>query len=151
MTDAFLKLIELSQAGFYCSQILLIIGLESQGKENPDLVRAMSGLVGGLGFCGKTCGSLTGGACLIGLFAGKGIAEEMEDSRLNDMIRELVEWFEGENLPQYGGITCLDILENDPANRMSRCPQLVLKTLEKVGEILSANGYDFSGEIRNQA
>ncbi|QDR79680.1 DVU_1555 family C-GCAxxG-C-C protein [Sporomusa termitida] len=141
MTETFFQLMELSQAGFYCSQILLIIGLEAQGKENPDLVRAMSGLNGGLGFCGKTCGALTGGACLIGLYAGKGTAEEMEDSRLNDMIRELVGWFEQENLPRFGSINCHDILEGNPANRMSRCPQLVMQTLDKVRDILAANGY----------
>ncbi len=141
MTETFFKLMELSQAGFYCSQILLIIGLEAQGKENPDVVRAMSGLVGGLGFCGKTCGALTGGACLIGLYAGKGTMEEMEDSRLNDMIRELVEWFEQENLSRYGGINCQEILEGNPANRMARCPQLVMQTLEKVRDILAVNGY----------
>lgn len=141
MTETFFKLMELSQAGFYCSQILLIIGLEAQGKENPDVVRAMSGLVGGLGFCGKTCGALTGGACLIGLYAGKGTMEEMEDSRLNDMIRELVEWFEQENLSRYGSINCQEILEGNPANRMARCPQLVMQTLEKVRDILAVNGY----------
>ncbi len=147
MTDAFMKLIELSQAGFYCSQILLIMGLEAQGKENLDLVRAMSGLNGGLGFCGKTCGALTGGACLIGLYAGKGAAEEMEDSNLNNMIKEFVEWFEQEARSQYGGSDCNTILENNPLNRAARCPQLVLNTLAKVEEILAANGYNFSGRL----
>ncbi|SMD11597.1 DVU_1555 family C-GCAxxG-C-C protein [Sporomusa malonica] len=147
MTDAFMKMVELSQAGFYCSQIILIIGLEAQGKENPDVVRAMSGLVGGMGFCGKTCGALTGGACLIGLYAGKGTVEEMEDSRVNDMIRELVGWFEEEAVSQYGGIACDDILEKNPMNRMARCPQLTIKTLGKVQEILSANGYELTGQF----
>lgn len=147
MTDAFMKLVELSQAGFYCSQILLIIGLEAQGKENPDLVRAMSGLNGGLGFCGKTCGALTGGACLIGLYAGKGAAEEMEDSNLNNMIKEFVEWFEQEASSLYGGSECNTILENNPLNRTSRCPKLVLNTLTKVEEILAANGYNLSGRL----
>ncbi|WP_094607081.1 hypothetical protein SPSIL_029980 [Sporomusa silvacetica DSM 10669] len=147
MTDRFMKLLELSQAGFYCSQILLIIGLEAQGKENPDLVRAMSGLVGGLGFSGRTCGALTGGACLIGLYAGKGSVEEIEDSRVNDMIREFAEWFEQEPGSQYNGSTCDIILEKNPQNRASRCPDLVLKTLDKVEEILVANGYDLSGRL----
>lgn len=147
MTDVFLKMVELSQAGFFCSQILLIIGLEAQGKDNPDVVRAMSGLVGGIGFCGKTCGTLTGGACLIGLYAGKGTAEEMEDRLVNDMIRELVEWFETETSSQYGGIACDNILEKNPTNRAARCPQLMLKTLGKVEEILVANGYDLAGHL----
>ncbi|SDF35645.1 hypothetical protein SPACI_015500 [Sporomusa acidovorans DSM 3132] len=147
MNDAFMKLIELSQAGFFCSQIMLIIGLEAQGKENPDLVRAMAGLNGGVGFCGKTCGALTGGACLLGLHTGKGTVEEMEDSRSNDMIRELVEWFEQEAGSVYSGITCDEILEKNPANRTARCPHLVINTLGKVQEILAANGYAFSGQL----
>jgi hypothetical protein len=147
MTDAYMKLLELSQNGFFCSQILLIIGLEAQGKENLDLIRAMSGLNGGIGFCGKTCGALTGGACLIGLYAGKGAAEEMEDSNLNAMITMLVDWFEQETGAQYGGTDCNTILENNPQNRISRCPQLVLNTLAKVEEILAANGYSLSGRL----
>lgn len=142
MTDGFFKLMELSQAGFYCSQIMLIIGLAAQEKENPDLVRAMSGLNGGIGFCGKTCGALTGGACLIGLYAGKGIPEELEDSHLNDMIKEFSNWFE-QNVSVYGGTDCNIILDQNPANRVMRCPQLVLSSLEKVQEILTANGYRF--------
>lgn len=145
MTDAFMRLLELSQAGFYCSQILLIIGLEAQNKENLDLIRAMSGLNGGIGFCGKTCGALTGGACLIGLYAGKGAAEELEDSKLNDMIAALVAWFEQEVVSKYGSLDCNAILENNPQNRILRCPQLVLSTLSKVQEILDANGYTLSG------
>lgn len=145
MTDEFMRMIELSQEGFYCSQILLILGLEAQGKSNPDLVRSMGGLVGGMGFCGKTCGALTGGACLLGLYAGKGEPDELEDSRLNSMVAELVDWFEQEYQSLYGGVACNDILEQDPGNRSARCPQLVLKTYEKVNEILTANGYDLAG------
>ena len=96
MTDELIRMMELSQQGFYCSQIMIIMALEAQGKSNPDLVRAMSGLLGGIGFCGKTCGTLTGGACLIGLYAGKGTVEEQPDSRLYLMMSELVEWFEKE-------------------------------------------------------
>ena len=40
---------ELKQQGFFCSQILLILGMELQGKENPDLLRAMNALAGGMG------------------------------------------------------------------------------------------------------
>lgn len=147
MTGAYLKMVELSQAGFFCSQILLIIGLEALGRDNPDVVRAMAGLNGGLGFCGKTCGALTGGACLIGLYAGKGTVEETEHNYLIDMVGQLVDWFEAEVKEQYGGIDCEAILENNPANRMARCPQLVLKTLGKVEEILVANGYDLAGRL----
>jgi len=147
MTDELIRMMELSQQGFYCSQIMIIMALEAQGKTNPDLVRAMSGLLGGVGFCGKICGTLTGGACLIGLYAGKGTAEEQPDSRLYLMMSELVEWFEKEYQSKYGGINCSDILQDDPRNRLTRCPQMVIETVGKVKEILAANNYDF-GQAR---
>ena len=58
------QLMALRKQGFYCSQIILLKGLEMQGKSNPDLVRAMHGLAGGLGFAGDLCGALTGGAAV---------------------------------------------------------------------------------------
>ncbi len=143
MTDEFMRMMELSQQGFHCSQILMIMALEAQGKTDPDLVRAMSGLLGGIGFCGKICGTLTGGTCMIGLYAGKGTAGEEADGRLYLMMGELVEWFEKEYQARYGGITCSDILQDDPRNRISRCPQIVIATMQKVREILAANDYDF--------
>ncbi|HTZ19152.1 MAG TPA: C-GCAxxG-C-C family protein [Dissulfurispiraceae bacterium] len=144
MTDEFMRMMELSQQGFHCSQIMMIIALEAQGRTNPDLVRAMSGLLGGVGFCGKICGTLTGGACMIGLYTGKGTPEEEPDNRLYLMMSELVEWFEKEYQSLYGGINCADILQDDPRNRLSRCPQMVMATIQKVREILSANDYDFT-------
>ena len=43
------QLMALRKQGFYCSQILMLQGLEMMGKDNPDLIRAMHGLAGGLG------------------------------------------------------------------------------------------------------
>ncbi|NLW25233.1 MAG: C_GCAxxG_C_C family protein [Clostridia bacterium] len=140
MNDVFFKMVEMTQQGFYCSQILIKLGLENQGKENEDLVRAMAGLAGGLGFAGKNCGTLTGGACLLALYAGKGTPEEREDPRLNLMINELVQWFEEEFGSLYGGIDCQHILGEDEHNRLQRCPQIVYRTYEKVMELLEANG-----------
>ncbi|MHC1727005.1 MAG: DVU_1555 family C-GCAxxG-C-C protein [Syntrophobacteraceae bacterium] len=140
------RMMELAAQGFYCSQILLCMGLEAQGKSNPDLIRAMSGLAGGLGFYGDTCGALTGGACLLGLVAGRGTAEETEDERLNLMVNELVEWFEKTYGQLYGGIHCSVILADDPKNRTVRCPGLVIGTYEKVKELLLLNGFDLAGD-----
>ena len=145
MTSDTVRMIELSVQGFYCSQILLFMGLDAQGKSNPDLIRAMSGLAGGLGFTGDTCGALTGGACLLGLYAGRGTPEEQEDEKLNLMISELVDWFSEEYGKLYGGIRCEIILGDDPRNRTSRCPNMVLGSYEKVKALLSEYGFDLSG------
>jgi C_GCAxxG_C_C family probable redox protein len=145
MDDVAFRMIELAGQGFHCSQILLILGLEAQGKTNPDLIRVMHSLAGGVGFTGDICGALTGGACLIGLYAGRGEPDEEEDPRHNIMISELVEWFTQECAAcGYGGVHCTDILGEDPNNQKTRCPGLVSSTYEKVQTLLLENGFDLS-------
>lgn len=138
------RMMELAQQGFYCGQILLIMALEAQGKSNPDLVRTMHGLSGGVGMAGETCGTLTGGACLLGLYAGKGTPEEEADFRLDLMFNELVEWFREEYGLLYGSIDCDNILANDPGNRLVRCPGIMAGTYQKVQELLAAYGFDLT-------
>jgi hypothetical protein len=134
---------ELKQKGFYCSQILLIMGMELQGRENPDLVAAMHALADGIGFSGETCGALTGGVCLLGLYAGKGRPEQDEDPRLLFMAEDLVRWFKDEYGAQYGGIRCDEILGD--TNMRGRCPIVVLGTFQKIKELLVENGFDLAG------
>src|SRR5882757_8776505 len=111
MSDDAFQVMDFALQGFQCSQILLLAALESQRRENPDLVRAMSGLLGGMG-CGKTCGALTGGCCLLGLYAGKGSAEQNADDCLQGMLSQFVDWFEAEYTARYGGINCADIVQD---------------------------------------
>jgi C_GCAxxG_C_C family probable redox protein len=136
---------EYRKQGFYCSQIILLQGLDLLGKQNPDLVRSMNGLAGGLGFSGELCGALTGGACLLGLYAGKGVPEQEQDPRLDFMVMDLVKWFKAEYEPRYGGIRCEQILNGDRQNQPTRCPFLVIETFQKVKELLVENGFDLSG------
>ena len=63
--DLYERIMELGSMGYHCSQIIMIMTLETIGEENPQLVKAMGGLGGGIGYCGDTCGCLTGGACAI--------------------------------------------------------------------------------------
>lgn len=138
------RLMELSMQSYGCSQILLLLRLEADGEENPGLVRAMGGLLGGMGFSGRLCGALTGGACLIGYYAAKGGPEERQDNRLNAMITELVEWFEVEYGKQYGGTDCACIMGGDLSNRMTRCPPIIEAVYFKCLEILEENGYELN-------
>jgi C_GCAxxG_C_C family probable redox protein len=139
------QLMTLRKQGFYCSQIIMLQGLEQMGKSNPDLIRAMHGLAGGLGFSGELCGALTGGASLLGLYAGKGTPEQEEDQRLNFMVEDLVNWFNAEYSEQFGGIRCEEILAGNNQNKATRCPILVTGVLQKVNELLVKNGYDLAG------
>lgn len=140
------RMIELRKQGFFCSQILMILGLELQGKTNPDLVRSMHALSGGIGFTGETCGALTGGACLLGLYAGKGTPDEEDNPRLMFTLEDLVKWFKSEYGQAYGGIRCDDILGADGRNMGARCPAIVAGVFHKVKELLVENGFDLAGE-----
>ena len=146
------RMMELKQQGYYCSQILMIMGLELQGKENPDLIRAMHGLAGGLGFSGETCGALTGGACLLALYTGKGRPSDEEHQSINPMIIDLVEWFKNGYGQEYGtassySIRCEDITTGHAQNIATRCPRMVAGTFQKVKELLVENGIDLAGVI----
>lgn len=138
--ELFDRMLELSAQGFYCAQILMILALETEGKEDPDLIRAMSGLNGGMGFSGNACGALTGGCCLLGYFCGKGEAEELEDPDASGIIQEFVDWFRTSVGEAYGGTDCRNILEGDPSNKIKRCPEVVEGVFSKCIELLSENG-----------
>jgi len=133
-----MRMMELWLEGYGCAQILALLDLEADGKQNPDLVRAVSGLQGGLGFAGKVCGALSGGACVLARHGGRGAEGEHEDTHLGAMIRNLVAWFDAEIGARHGGIDCSVILENDPNNRLSRCPAIVSEVHAKVRELLAS-------------
>jgi len=138
MTVDSFRMFQMASQGFCCSQILLTLALETQGKENPELVRAMHGLCGGMGRSGSTCGVLTGGACLIGLAAGKGATDEQSHPHIHRMVQELLEWFE----ETYSSIECEGILlykleEGSPYP--IQCGNIIADTYDKVQEILAAH------------
>ncbi|HSW57081.1 MAG TPA: C-GCAxxG-C-C family protein [Dehalococcoidales bacterium] len=135
------RMMQLAQMGYDCSQIIVIMGLDIKGKNVPDLVRAVGGLAGGCGEGSCTCGSLTGGCCLISLFTGKG--EDREDRNLNQkaMLTELVRWFWYSYGFGYQGIDCMAIREaNTPVSVDQRCWAIMESVYLKAMEILTAHG-----------
>jgi C_GCAxxG_C_C family probable redox protein len=150
LTTEQMRMFQRVQQGFHCSEILLFAGLEAQGKTNPDLIRAVSGLAGGIGFSGEVCGALTGGACLIGLYDGRGDENDKTDERFTIMVGELVDWFSEKYGERYGGIRCTEITEDDPANHPVRCPRIVGAVLKKVKSLLNENGIEWEQSAFHQ-
>jgi len=149
MADESKRIMELALQGYSCSQILVLMALDAQDRSNPELVRAMSGLLNGMG-SGKTCGALTGGCCVLGLYAGKGRPEENADDRLPLMLTRFVEWFDQEFTSLYGGINCADITHDDARHRLFRCPEIVRRTHEELQSILEENSISLQGESREE-
>lgn len=142
------RMLELAMQGFGCSQILMSMALEARHERDPALLRAVSGLHGGVGGTGKLCGALTGGACVLALHGGKGSPEEHEDARVGLMVASLVEWFEETCGARYGGTDCAAILGGDPANRLSRCQRLVAEVWARLQEILKVNDLGLARDPR---
>jgi hypothetical protein len=132
---------QLAKEGYQCSQILIMMGLESKEDSNPDLVRAINGLAGGCDEGSCTCGSLTSGCCLIALFAGKGSPDEVQNENYSPMVKELVRWFWQKYGFKYGGIDCMALTESPgPEPAQNRCWAITEDIYSKVCEILAANG-----------
>ena len=145
--DDRIRIRELREQGFHCAQILVLMGLDLQGKTNSDLVSSMQSLAGGIGFSGNLCGALTGAACLLGLYAGKGTPNDEADERLDAMLQDLVDWFKKTIGTTYQGIDCDLILEQNNANIPQRCPEIVHSVYQKSKELLVAYGFDLSGNL----
>ena len=147
MSPDVFTMFELHSQGFTCSQILVAMALKAQGKTNPDLIKAVHGLAGGIGLSGHVCGALSGGACLVSLYAGRGSVEEQADDKLYDMIKTLVEWFEDQYGQMYGGIDCRDIVGDvlDTRSISAKCSGIVTGVYEKAKEILEQEGYTLAG------
>jgi len=138
-----MHMIELAEKKYNCSQILIILALRQEGRENPGLVRAMSGLGDGCGFFNETCGIMTGAASLLGWYAGKGDDGEEESEKLLPMLQDLGDWFQQEIGGKYSGTRCRDIagdLVGTPECKQI-CGGIIFQTYNKVNEILVSNNY----------
>ena len=137
------RMMQLAEKGYNCSQILMILALEQEGKELPDLVRAMSGLGDGCGFFKETCGIMTGAVSILSWYAGKGSDTEKESDKLLPMLQDFGDWFRQEIGEKYNGTRCQDIagdLVGTPEVKQI-CGAIVFQSFGKVNEILAS--YEF--------
>lgn len=141
MSDYDLDILRLGHAGYCCAQVVMLLGLEQCGVDNPGLVRAMAGLCYGFSSSRGACGTLTGAACLLSWYAGKGAAAEEAHERLPLMQAELAEWFEQYAQERFGGIRCADIVDDGKPDPQT-CGGLVAECFGKVMTLLAENGID---------
>ena len=134
------RIMELSRYGYFCSQILAILLLETVGEENPKLVQAMAGLNGGIGFSGDVCGCMAGGCCILSYFTGKPDADSYDSPHHKPAQGEFVRWFTDEMELEYQAIDCQEITRGNPAKRVQYCPEIIARTFEKCMEILEERG-----------
>lgn len=141
--DIVMRMIELAEKNYNRSQIMMILALDQEGRQNPDLVRAMSGLGDGCGFFNETCGIMTAAAGVLSWYAGKGTDGETESEKLLPMLEELGDWFRQEVGEKYGGTRCKDIVGDLVGTEEGKqiCGAIIFQTHGKVNEILVANKF----------
>lgn len=149
MHPLMMDLLPLVRQGYCCSQLLLQLLVQAQGREVPDLVRALHGLCHGIGQSGGPCGLLTGGACVLALLAGKGAEGEEPHPMLVPLLNEYAGWFY-ERTAAYGGHSCEQVAlglgartaesaEPDPV----ACGDLLAECWEKILELIQTYDLDF--------
>jgi C_GCAxxG_C_C family probable redox protein len=125
------------------------VGQEKMNIRNESMIKAMSGLGGGIVSDSRgICGALLGGVALISSLYGRGNLEEKEQPQLRRLRQKLSEKFE-ELTKEHGGIYCADIarvnfmdpeqvkaFRRDPDSRRQYCIQVVEDTAQAVGELL---------------
>ncbi|WP_263833129.1 DVU_1555 family C-GCAxxG-C-C protein [Sulfurospirillum oryzae] len=144
MDDLSLRLFKFSSAGFCCAQMMYKLALEDEGSHNDDLVRSAQGLCRGIADTQKTCGVLTGGIGVLGLYGAKGNETEDANDDFQRMVRELHEWFKTE----FGSTKCVTLIgERDFSGAdfsyKTICAGMIQKAYIKVCEILIEHGYEY--------
>jgi C_GCAxxG_C_C family probable redox protein len=122
--------------GFHCSQVMMKLSMEMRGIDDPFTIRALGALGGGMA-SQRTCGTLTGGACVLSSYFSREEGEPEPDA-YKELVREFVSWFEGEN----GSLECGELVENDRMKRLDFCPGLMAKSFAKIVEILDDYNID---------
>lgn len=99
--------LEYFNAGYNCAEAVLLAVSRAAGYDSPLIPRIASGLGGGIGRQGEVCGTLSGGALVVGLLHGRDRADEVEKKEaVTAKAAELVRRFAYLN----GAICCRDIL-----------------------------------------
>lgn len=144
MDDLSLRLFKLSSEGFCCAQIMYKLALEDEGSRNDDLIRAAQGLCRGIADTQKTCGIITGGIGVLGLYGAKGNENEACKDDFLQMIQEYHVWFKEE----FDSTKCVSLIEERDFQSGDQsfkpiCAGMIQKAYVKVYEILQAHGYEY--------
>ena len=85
------------------------MGQKKLGMNDPNLVKSMTALGGGIVSSGGACGALTGGVALLGSVLGRDDPDKKDDPHLWEACREYYARFEREATNESGSVNCRDI------------------------------------------
>lgn len=123
------------RAGYNCAESIFLAFRDWSGIDAPqEMVRAFTGLGGGLGHAGCMCGALTGSAMVLGLLKGR-VSENDSRDEAYSLTREFHDRFESNF-----GYTCCRSLNPHPFDskeHLKNCIKITGNTARLLAEFLN--------------
>ncbi len=131
--------------GCNCSQAVLSSYAERYGLDADLAMRIATGLGGGVGRMGGTCGTLTGAALVLGLVLGP---RDKQDLAAKNATYDATRLLQQRFIEKHGSNQCRDLLQQDLADEATyrqarasglfktRCPAFVETAVSLLDEIL---------------
>lgn len=130
------------KSGYNCAEAVFLAFREWLGMDVPrEMVRAFTGLGGGLGHAGCMCGALTGSSLVLGLLKGRTDPDEQSRKQAYDLSREFHDRFEANF-----GYTCCRSLNPHPFDskeHLRNCLKITGTTAKLLADYL--NEKDLAG------
>ena len=124
--DVGLRAEELFGSGWNCAESVLLAVAEALGEDAH--VYLATGLGGGVGHSGNTCGAVTGAVLALGLTYGRLVPDKQAKEHAYTVCGKLCEDFRNE----FGSMQCRELIgrETDQARRKGLCAAFVRKGAE---------------------
>lgn len=139
-------ILTLSQKGFCCSQILALLILGAQGRENPDLVRSLAGCATASARAETPAAFLPEAAAYFPIWWGRTPRTAWPCPEAKIVQEEFVDWFRAACEEKWGSIHCADIIgeDNPEGPDKSRCRELLAQSWTRLLGILTMHNIAFA-------
>lgn len=140
----------LFESGYNCAQAVFCAFSDVTGMDMETAAKVSSSFGGGLGRMREVCGSVSGGAMVLGMLYGGYAPGDLESKKAHYHI---IQDFCGRFIAEHGSIICRELLEgkivkpgNDPEARTPEyyqkrpCSELVWFSAKTVAEIIAEKG-----------
>ncbi|MFW5487913.1 MAG: C-GCAxxG-C-C family protein [Desulfovibrio sp.] len=139
LTECIEQAVAFGQAGYTCAESVASAFAPVLGMATQDARRVVSGLAGGMGGHGATCGTVTAAICMLGWYFGP---KTQEDVLGRQKVLGLTGEFMARYAERYGTTTCRELCTaGDPGTpeggQAIRASGMPLKFIRSAAEILA--------------
>lgn len=110
--------------------------MKTIGGIGEDVFKAATGLAGGIGLSGNSCGAFTGGVLILSSYLGRDINNFADPQKTRFETFRIVRKFIDRYTDEYGSVNCYDIQEKIMGRRFNLWDKNEFK------EFLAAGGHD---------